>query len=82
MDLIGGNIRSNDRFEKIAGGRSEGNDLKKLLAKARCLMMWQRGKGATSKVVQRRLPGLGEQSVVAFKPSRAVLKRLPKLNKA
>ena len=73
---------SNDRFEKIAGGRRKGNDLKKLLEKARCLMMWQRGKGATSKVVQRRIAGLGEQSVVAFKPSRAVLKRMPKLNKA
>ncbi len=72
---------SNDRFERIAGGKSEANDLKKTLAGAGRLMMWQRGKGATSKVVQRRIAGLSEQSVVAFRPSSKVLARLPKLKK-
>jgi hypothetical protein len=36
---------SNDRFERIAGGKREGQALKKMLAKMGRLMVWGRGKG-------------------------------------
>ena len=73
---------SNDRFEKIAGGKREGQALKKVLANMGRLMVWRRGKGPPGSVVKRRIAGLGLQWVVAFRPPPALRARLPKLNKA
>ncbi len=73
---------SNDRFEKIAGGKREGQALKKMLANMGRLMVWGRGKGKISATVRRRIPGLGLKWVVAFRPPKALRARLPKLNKA
>jgi hypothetical protein len=70
---------SNDRFEKIAGGKREGQVLKKMLAAMGRLSVWGRGKGPPGSVVKRRIAGLGLQWVVAFSPPQALRARLPKL---
>jgi hypothetical protein len=44
---------SNDRFERIAGGKREGQALKKMLAKMGRLMIWGRGKGPPGSVDSR-----------------------------
>jgi hypothetical protein len=72
---------STERFEKIAGGRREAQELKRKLVKLGLLMVWGRGQGKTGPTVRRRIGGLGLQYVVAIKPSKAMRARLPKLKK-
>ena len=72
---------SNHRFEKIAGGRHEGQKLKTKLVNMGRLEVWARGKGPPGRVVRRSIASLGPQYVVAFRPPRALRARLPKLKK-
>jgi hypothetical protein len=44
---------SNDRFERIAGGKREGQALKKVLANMGRLIVWGRGKGPPGSVAAR-----------------------------
>jgi hypothetical protein len=66
---------SNERFEKIAGGKHEGRTLKQALAAMRVLMVWGRGNGKVSPTVKRRLANLGLHWVVAIRPSPAMKAR-------
>jgi hypothetical protein len=70
---------SNERFEKIAGGKYEGRALKRALAGMRVLMVWGRGNGKVSPTVKRRLANLGLHWVVAIRPSPAMKARWPAL---
>ena len=70
---------SNARFEKIAGGKRDGQALKRTLVGTRVLKVWGRGKGKVGPLVKRRIANLGLCWVVAMTPSKAMKARLPAL---
>ncbi len=70
---------SNVRFEKIAGGKRDGQALKRTLVGTRVLKVWGRGKGKVGPLVKRRIANLGLCWVVAMTPSKAMKARLPAL---
>ena len=58
---------THERFEEIAGGRREANDLKAELDRRGLIATEGRGDGL-SFVVKRSIPGLGRRYVVALTP--------------
>jgi hypothetical protein len=70
---------SNVRFEKIAGGKRDGQALKRTLVGTRVLKVWGRGKGKVSPLVKRRIANLRRCWVVAMTPSKAMQAKLPAL---
>jgi len=73
---------TNLQVEKIAGGGEERKALKQKLVDLGLVKVWGRGHGKIGATVRRPIAGLGDQTVVAIKPSKAMLARLPKLKNA
>ena len=70
---------SNMRFERIAGGKRDGQALKRTLLGTRVLKVWGRGQGKVGPLVKRRIANLGLRWVVAVTPSKGMKARLPAL---
>ena len=70
---------SNVQFEKIAGGKRDGQALKRTLVATRVVKVWGRGNGKVGPLVKRRIANLGLHWVVAMTPSQAMKAKMPAL---